>query len=198
MAQKIQPTRRDRRADWVVIGVLLAALLLGTAVMSMAQSQTVEAANAETGLTVHYPHGWLLKPASDLAFQAVDPNAADFKTTYQVRLAPISASDTVTPALTLALNNLSINRAQQQAAFRLFDVVEGEPVGGQPSMEAAYAYAVKSSDLFSQRLPAVVQGLDIAVAQGDQALIFTLLASKEAFPAAEQSFRRFVASAETR
>lgn len=62
----------------------------------------------------------------------------------------------------------------------------------------SYAYVVKGGDLFSQRLPVVVLGLDIAVLQGDRAVIFSLLAGKDAFAAAERDFRRFVATAELR
>jgi hypothetical protein len=198
MTQTITPKRRDRWADWAVIGLLAVALLLGTAVMALAQGQTKEAVNAAAGLTVHYPQGWLLKPADNLAFQAVNPNAADFKTAYQVQTMPIVAGDAVTPTLALALNNFSLSRAQGQTAYRLFDTREGQPLDGQPTMEATYAYVLKGNDLFSQRLPVVVQGLDIAVARGDQAVIFSLLASKDAFAAAEMDFRRFVESAELR
>ena len=198
MTQTITPKRRDRWADWAVIGLLAVALLLGTAVMALAQGQTAEAVDAEAGLTVHYPQGWLLKPADNLVFQAVNPNAADFKTAFQAQVTPIVAGDAVTPTLALALNNLSLSRAQQQTAYRLFDIEEGKPLDGQPTMEATYAYVLKSNDLFSQRMPVVVQGLDIAVGQGDQAVIFSLLASKDAFAAAETDFRRFVESAELR
>lgn len=196
MSKKITRNRKDRWADWAVIGVLVLALVLGTAVMAVAESQTVEAANAEAGLTVRYPKGWLLKPAESLAFQAVDPTAGDFKTTYQVQWMPVGASEPTTPTLTLALNNLSLSRAQQETAHRLFEVAEGQPLDGQPTMEASYAYVVKGNDLFAQRMPVVVQGLDIAVAQDGRIAVFTLLASKEAFAGAERDFRRFVESAE--
>lgn len=198
MSKKITQNRKDRWADWAVIGVLVLALLLGTAVMAVAEGQTVEAANAEAGLTVQYPKGWLLKPAESLAFQAVDPVAGDFKTTYQVQLMPVGASEATTPTLTLALNNLSLSRAQRETAHRLFEVTEGQAFDGQPSMEASYAYVLKGTDLFAQRMPVVVQGLDVAVAQEDRIAVFTLLASQDAFASAEKDFRRFVESAELR
>lgn len=198
MTQKIIPPRRDRWADWAVIGALTVALLLGTAVMALAQGQRSAYTNTDAGLTVRYPKDWLLKSAAGLAFQAIDPHAGEFKTTYQVQIAPIVAGDPVTPTLTLTLNNLSLSRAQQQTAYRLFDIVEGAPLAGQPVMEATYAYVLRGNDLFSQRLPVVVQGLDIAVARGEHAVVFTLLASKDAVAAAEQAFRRFVGSAEMR
>jgi hypothetical protein len=196
MSKKIMRSRKDRWADWAVVGVLVLALLLGTSVMAVAEGQTVKAANAEAGLTVRYPKGWLLKPAESLSFQAVDPSAGDFKTTYQVQSMPVGASEPTTPTLTLALNNLSLSRAQRETAHRLFEVAEGPPLDGRPTMEAGYAYVVKGNDLFTQRMPVVVQGVDIAVAQDGRIVVFTLLASQDAFASAEKDFRRFVELAE--
>ncbi len=198
MTHSLTPRRRDRWADWAVIGALVLALLLGSAVIALAQGQTSDYTNDAAGLALHYPQGWLMKPAEGLAFQAVDPNAGDFKTTFQVQTMPIAAGNSMTATLATALNNLSINRAQGQTAYRLFDLTEGAPVNAQPAMEATYAFVAASNDLFSQRMPVVVQGLDIAVPNGDQAVIFSLLASKERFAAAEQDFRRFVTATELR
>jgi hypothetical protein len=201
--QDVGRNRRDRWADWAVIAVLLVALLLGGAVMALAQGQRETLTNAEAGLTVHYPQGWLLKAGSDdLAFQAVNPASGAFKTTLQVRVVPIlqgaegaGATGAVTPTLALVLNNLSLSRAQQTTAYRQLDMVEGEPVGGQPAMEAHYAYVHEGGGLFAQQMPVVVQGLDVVTARGDRAYVFSLLAASDAFKAAEQEFRRFLASA---
>lgn len=187
--------RSDRWADWAVIGTLVVALLLGTAVMALAQNQTSEYAQAETGLTLHYPQGWLLRPAEGLAFQALDPESGLPKTTYQVRVSPIQAGDPVSPTLALVLNNLSLGRAGSEAAYRLFGVNEGAPVGGQPTMEAGYAYVSEPGDLFAQLAPVVVHGLDIAVAHGDRVYTYSLLAEESAFKRAERDFRRFVQAA---
>lgn len=191
-------TPRDRWADWAVLGVVIVALLLGWGVMAVAQGQRGLYADDRTGLTVWYPEGWLLKAGENLAFQAVDPASGEFKTTYQVRLVPIDATAAVTPTLAAGLNKLSLARAQEGTAYRLFDIVEGAKIGGQPTMEATYVYVIESSNLFVQRLPVIVQGLDVAVAHGDRAYIFSLLASQENFEKAEPAFRRFVKSAEIR
>lgn len=184
--------RSDRWADWAVIGTLVIALLLGTAVMALAQNQTSEYVQAETGLTLHYPQGWLVRPAEGLAFQAVDPQSGLFKTTYQVRVSPIQAGEPVSPTLALVLNNLSLGRASSETAYRPFEITEGAVVDGQPTMEASYVYVAESGDLFKQTVPVVVHGLDIAVARGDQAYSYSLLAEESAFKRAEQDFRRFV------
>lgn len=189
--------RSDRWADWAVIGVFVVALLLGTAVMALAQNQTSEYVQAETGLTLNYPQGWLVRPAEGLVFQAVDPQSGVFNTAYQVRMSPIQAGGAVSPTLAFVLNNLSLGRASSETAYRLFEVTEGTVMSGQPTMEASYVYVAEPGDLFTQAVPVVVHGLDIAVARGDQAYVYSLLAEEDTFASAEQGFRRFVQTAAT-
>jgi hypothetical protein len=191
-------TRRDRWADWAVVGVQVVALLLGWAVKTYAESQTNTFVDEEAGLTVHYPRNWLLKGDEKLAFQAVDPGGGDFKTTYQVRIWPIDATAGVTPTLASVLNGASLARAPGTTAFRMFDIEQGEQFDGQPSMESTYVYVAESNDLFVQRMPVVVMGLDVAVTRGDNAYVFTLLASKDDLKEAEAAFRRFTKTAEIR
>jgi hypothetical protein len=196
MTQRISRDRSDRWADWAVIAALAVALLLGTAVMTLAQGQRSRADVAAAGLAVHYPQEWLLRPAEGLAFQAIAPESGAFKTTYQARVIPIAASEPATVTLSLALNNLALTRGRQETAYRLFEIVEGQRRGQAPTLEAHYVYVAEGSDLFAQQMPAVVQGLDVAVAQGGRAYIFSLLAAADAFSSAEGPFRRFVESAE--
>jgi hypothetical protein len=191
-------TRRDRWADWAVVGVLVLVLLLGWAVMALAEGQRDAYTNDTAGLSVRYPKDWLLKADETVAFRAVDSHSGDFKTTYEVRIQPVGASEATTPTLTVVLNNASLARAQKATGYRLFDVVEGKEIDGQPSMEATYVYVQEGSNLFVQRMPVVVLGLDVAVKRGDQAYVFTLLAAEDAFDQAEPAFRRFVGSAEIR
>jgi len=138
-----------------VIGVLVVALLLGGGAMVLAQGQSETATNAEAGLTVRYPQGWLLKTGQDesLAFQAVDPASGVFKTTLEVRVVPISpdaaaidATGSTTSILALVLGNLSLSRAQQTTAYRQLEMKEGANIGRQPSMEAAYVYVHAEAD----------------------------------------------------
>lgn len=191
-------TRRDRWADWAVVGTLAVALLLGWAVKTYAESQTHLYTNDEAGLTVRYPRNWLFRADEKLDFQALDPDSGEFKTTYQVRSWPIEATASMTPTLAAVLNDASLARAPGTTAFRIFDIEEGEEIDGQPTMESTYVYVFESSDLFTQRMPVIVMGLDIAMARGDRAYVFSLLASKDNFEEAEGAFRRFVKAAEIR
>jgi hypothetical protein len=189
-------TRRDRWADWAVVGLLAVALLLGWAVMALAQGQRTTYTDDATGLTVRYPRDWLLASDEALAFRAVDPGSGGFKTAFEVRVQPIGATGATTSTLTVALNNVSMSRAPNATGYRLFEIGPGREVGGRESMEASYAYVHQGGDVFMQQMPVVVRGLDVAVAQGDKAYVFTLLAAQDVFDQAEREFRRFVASAD--
>ena len=198
MAASTTHPRTDQLADWAVIVTLAAALVLGTAVMALAQGQRSTYSSPEAGLTVQYPQDWLLRPAEGLIFQAVAPESGGFKTTYQVRTLPVAATDATTATLSLALNNLALTRGQRETTFRLLETNEAAPVHEVPAAEATFVYVAKPADLFAQRLPAVIRGLDLALAHGDRAYVFTLLAEDDAYETAEARFRRFVESAAIR
>ncbi len=189
--------RRDRWADWAVVGVLVIALLLGWVVMALAESSTETFTANQASLTVHYPTDWLIRESDEVAFRAIDPASGAFKTTYEVQVVPIQATENPTPTLSVALNNASLARAGEYSAYRLFDVVRDKDLDGQPTMEATYVFVQKGSDLFRQDMPIVVLGLDIAVTEGERAYIFSLMAAEENFGEAEKDFRKFVRKAET-
>lgn len=189
-------SRRDRWSDWAVIALLVVALLLGWAVMTAARGQRATLADPDTGLTVEYPRDWLVQSAEGVAFRAVEPHSGAWPTTYEVRLSPMDASAPLTPALTMALNNASLTRARQSTAYRLLEIVPGDDVDGQPSMEATYALVAEAEDPLSQRIPAVMLGLDVALARDGQAAVFSLVAPEDSFADVERSFRAFVRSAE--
>lgn len=189
-------TRRDRWSDWAVIAVLVVALLLGWAVMAAARGQRTTWTDADMGLTLTYPRDWLVQSNDGLAFRAVDSQSGAWPTTYEVRLMPLDAGTPLTPTLSMVLNNTSLTRAQRSTAYQLLDLAPGGEIGGQPSMEAAYVLVAQEDDPLVQRIPAVMLGLDIAVAGDGQAAVFSLVATKDAFDAAEHAFRTFVRSAQ--
>jgi hypothetical protein len=188
--------RRDRWSDWAVIAVLVVALLLGWAVMVAARGQRTTLVQAELGLTVEYPRDWLIQSGQELVFRAVDSQSGAWPTAYEVRLMPIEAGAPLTPTLTMVLNNASLTRARQSTAYQLLDLVPGKEIDGQPTMEASYVLVAQADDPYLQRMPAVMLGLDVALAREGQAAVFSLVAPEDSFESAERAFRDFVRSAE--
>ncbi len=160
--------------------------------MTWALGQTGTFSDEDRGLTLHYPKGWLLKPDAGMVFQALDPGAGEFKTRYQVREWPIQETTAITPTLATVLSNASLTRAQETTAYRLFEVVAGPEIDGRLAMESSYVYVVGGSDLFVQQMPAVVQGRDVAFAWDGRAYVFSLVAARESFEAAQPAFDKFL------
>lgn len=201
-------TRRDRWADWLVIGIVVVALLLGWAVKAWAEGSAGSFTDPETGLTLRYPVGWLTGSAEDYVFKARDPHSGPFKITYQV------TADKLDPARPMSLldavNATTLGRARQLTAFRLLDIEsvdeEGQPLladidaeGGEYKAPSAiwsrYVYIEEKPDPFAESLPAVVLGLDYTTVKGEYLYTFTLRASEADFDRAEKDFRAFIQDA---
>ncbi len=187
-------TRRDRWADWLVIGVIVLALLLGWAVKAWAEGDTDTFEDPQTGLTLHYPATWLTGSDEDLLFRARDPQSGPFKITYQAAVEPLDPTRPV--SLVDAVNTTMVSRARNLTAFRLLDI---ETVGGEEQAPSAiwsrYVYVEEKPDPFRESLPAVVLGLDYTTVKEGYLYTFTLLASEADFEAAEKDFRAFVKDA---
>ena len=113
-------SRRDRWADWLVIGVVAVALSLGWGIKAWTEGGTERFTSPETGLTLHYPTGWLMSRADGYLLKVRDPHSGLFKTTYAVM------ADRLDPArpmsLVDAVNATSVSRARKLTAFRLLDI----------------------------------------------------------------------------
>jgi hypothetical protein len=175
---------------------VLVSLLLGLGLRAVVEGQSTRFA-VTTGVTVRYPEGWLRRDAqAGVLLQVRDPEAESFHTRYEVRAYPISAGTAISATLGTVLTNRSLTQAQDATAYRVLEVRPGDDLKGMPTMEQIYAYVAENYDPFAERLPVVVSGLDIALARGDQALVFTLLAEQDQFREAETQFRRFLGSVE--
>jgi len=187
-------TRRDRLADWLVIGVVAVALLLGWGVKTWAVAGTESFTRPEAGLTLNYPSGWLMGSAEDYAFKVRDPNSGPFKTTYQVMADELDPARPV--SLVDAVNASSLSRARKLTAFRLLDIeTVGEEDQSPSAIWSRYVYVEEKPDPFRESLPAVVLGLDYTAVKGEYLYTFTLVASEANFDEAEEGFRAFVGDA---
>jgi len=187
-------TRRDRWADWLVVGVVVVALALGWATKSWAQGARESFTLSETGLTVAYPAGWLVGSDEDYAFRARDPHSGAFKTSYLIEAQKLDPARPV--SLVDAVNLTSVSRARRLTAFRMLDIDTMGEEGQTPSaIWARYVYVEEKPDPFRETLPAVVLGLDYAAVRGEYLYTFTLLAAEADFEAAEAGFRAFIQDA---
>lgn len=192
--QKTARTRRDRWADWVVVGVVVVALLLGWVVKAQAEGSTEAFSDAETGLSLNYPTGWLAGSGEDFLFRARDPQSGLFKTTYLVEAEVLDPARPV--SLVDAVNMTSVNRARKLTAFRMLDIEAVGPEEGSPrAIWSRYAYVEEKPDPFHDTLPVVVLGLDYTGVREGYLFTLTLLASEANFDEAEAAFKAFVRDA---
>ena len=187
-------SRRDRWADWLVIGVVIVALLLGWATKSWAEGSTEQFTDSQTGLVLDYPAGWLAGSGEDYIFQARDPQSGPFKITYR------ATAEKLDPARPLSLvdsvNLSSVNRARKLTAFQVLDIeTVGQDEGSPKSVWARYVYVEEKPDPFRESLPVVVMGLDYTAVKGDYLYTFSLLAGEADFDGAEKGFKDFLQDA---
>jgi hypothetical protein len=193
MAEVVR-SRRDRWADWLVIGVVAVALSLGWGIKSWTEGGTDRFSSSETGLTLRYPTGWLMSRADGYLLKVRDPHSGLFKTTYAV------TADKLDPArpmsLVDAVNATSVSRARKLTAFRLLDIETMGEEGKPPNaVWSRYVYVDEKPDPFRDSLPVVVLGLDYTAVEGEHLYTFTLLAGEADFEAAEKGFRAFIEDA---
>jgi hypothetical protein len=191
MTERVSP--RDRWADWVVVGIVIVALLLGWALKVSAESRTLSYSNE--GVTVRYPDGWLLDEKAGYIVKVSDPSSGLFRTTYTVQKQLVDAGVAETAALTSLLNNVSLSRAQTTTAYKLFQVDQVQ-VRGKAALKAAYVYVEEKPNPFRETVPVVVEGVDYAFVEDGTAYVFTLLAAEPNFAATEGRFMAFLESAE--
>lgn len=144
-------------------------LFVGLTLRRNALSATRTFENLEAGVRAQVPGGWLLDTASDeYVFRAQDPNALPFKTTLQVSVIPIGAD----ASPTLVLDILNFQRAPRFSNYREISRSPGT-LRGDPATRMEYAYTQFERNPFQASVPLVVQGVDVVVLRGRQAVIIT-------------------------
>ncbi|MBP7686628.1 MAG: hypothetical protein KA765_01910 [Thermoflexales bacterium] len=168
-------TRRDRFADWAVIGHVVIALLIGWAIKSGAEGAS-QALSSDVG-SFNAPMGWRSDKSAGLA-------AMDTRTTSGV---PTTFSIT-TQALDsdASLNALSTRRtiklAQELDGFSMLDT-RADTVNGESATTLNYAYVVvpEAGTAGSARVPVVVEATDTLIKRNGQLVIVHFSSESTAF-----------------
>lgn len=172
-----QPKNDERLPTLLVIGVVLAALLLGWVIKENVTGQGRPF--SQNGVSGELPAGWLTQDGTgDLLLVARNPQAPDER--YRInRLTP----NTDLAALAAVQNG---ERARLEPTFR---VVEETPivVNGRDGYKVSYAYIDDSGT----GMPAVIEGVDYYFLEGDAVLVISLEAAHENFAEAFPRFQTF-------
>jgi hypothetical protein len=188
-----QAQRRDRWVSWLVIGVLIAALLLGWAVKAAAEGRTV--LYQAGGLQVRYPAGWVRAEVQPPVLLRVEDRwAAPFRTTLMLQrrpLPPVGEKPVGTVQQTLALE-----RGRKWTAYRVLGMEENVSIAGRTGMRVTFAYVETNPNPFLETVPVVMSGEDFLFPVGDQVYIVTLTAAEANHARAQRALRAFLRSLE--
>jgi len=182
--------RRDRWADWAVVAIVAIALILGLVLRESILSRTEPF--TEAGVSGRCPADWVRETGDDPLLRTSDPRGGVFDATLEVRSRPLAAD--AEPIL--VLDALAFERSRQIAAYKTLDT-EQVLVEGQVAVRRTFTYVQTDRNPYTNRLPVVVQGIDLALRDEDgRIVVATLLASVDDFDAYQRYFYALVESLE--
>lgn len=183
--------RRDRWADWVVVALVAVALLLGWVLKESVLSRTVPFNTGEAGISGRRPEGWITESGDDPLLRARDPRGGAFDTVLELRSQPLGEGAETGQAL----DDLRWERATRLTAYQTLGARE-VLVGREALPQRTFTYVHEDTNPYTENLPVVVRGVDVALRDGDRAIVVTYLAGAEDFDADYRYFRAFLRSLE--
>lgn len=182
-------TRNDRFSSVFVVLVVAGALILGLVLRGRASGQTWDFNSREAGIEVTYPAGWLTDESNSYVVRIRDPRARPFKTLYMITTVPAGGQTSIRNVL----DGLTVQRSSDLPAYRVLNV-QDTLVGTVRATEMSFAYVDADPNPFSQRLPVVVQGLDVLIRDQDRVIVLTFMASADDYDSELPGFQRFLQS----
>ena len=191
--------RGEGLTEWLVIGLVILALIVGWVLKVSIQGQT--ATFASEILSVRYPVDWLLGKDEEALFTVTDPDSlSTFKTAFSARVEPLGETEeqeyvfkvegvdaSVMPLGQVTGLNSAANRIimRKNKDLKEYNVLSTTPttLSGQNAIAIEYAYvdSPRAGWATAPSLPVVVQAVDTVTVKGDQVYIFTYAADANIF-----------------
>ena len=158
----------QRWNTYLSLALAAVVLFLGLAMRDSALNATVTLEDLEAGVRAQVPAGWLIdRRSGDYVFRVVDPNALPFKTLLQVAILPVGPD--ATPAN--VLHQIEINRPLSLPGYQVIARQNVTLSGGEPAIRLTYAYFESERNPALESLPLVIEGVDLVVLRGAQAVV---------------------------
>lgn len=178
-------TFTQRWNTYLSLALAVVVLALGLAMRDSALNATVTLEDLEAGVRAQVPQGWLIdRRTGDYVFRAVDPNALPFKTLLQVSILPVGPD--ATPAN--VLHQIEIDRPLRLPGYQVIARQNVTLRDGSPAIRLTYAYFESERNPALETLPIVVEGVDLVVLRGAQAVIVSYREERTRF---EDNLYRF-------
>ena len=193
IAGQPQETPRGYRLGHLLTVVLIViALLYGLNMRRSIQNSTVSYTDIEVGIALSYPSNWLIDFDGDYVLRVRDLTRPGYKTTLQMTIQPVGSD----VAARNILDNLTISRANVLTGYEP-QSIEPYTLGDEiPATAMSYFFVDTETNKFLSSEPIVVQGLDILVIEGGQALIITFRSDSQTFERDLTIFNRILSSLE--
>lgn len=182
-------TKNDRFSAVLVLLITLIGLGLGLLIQRSTASQVWVYSNTPAGIDAAYPLGWLTDERGNYVVRILNVRARPYKTQYIISVVPISGQTSIRNII----DSLTLQRSVDFPAYRLINVEEVSS-GTSPVTRMEFAFVETDPNPFIERLPVVVQGMDIVFVDGNRAIIVTFMTDRESYDEDLASFERFVAS----
>lgn len=170
-------TRRDRFADWAVIGLVVIALLAGWLIKSGAEGATQSLSNDVGSFSA--PTGWRSDKSAGLAAQDTRTTSG-VPTTFSLTSEALDGD----PSLNALSTRRTIKLAQDLDGFSMLGT-KTDTVNGEAATTLNYAYVVvpEAGTAGSDRRPVVVEATDTLIKRGGQLVIVHFSSESSSFAA---------------
>lgn len=191
--QSSSPSRSIELNSIFAIVVAVGMLGLGLVMRNNSLGASILFRDQINGIRAQIPAQWLLDTSggTNYVFRAEDPNGKPFKTLIQVSIRTVGP-DASPQNVVDSLNVIGPSRLSN------YGVLSTEPsrLGEDEAIEITYYYVQTEPNPFVQAVPIVVQGVDLVVTRGNQAIIFTYRDASEVFEKHRFYFENFLATVE--
>lgn len=180
-------SRRDLLADLAVVAMVALALVLGLLLRNFTLYRTEKFAFDNLGITGRVPADWLKEFGDDPLLSVRNPMAGGFSPILELRSRPLAEEANEA----MVLDALALERAATVDAYKTLGVTQ-VLVNETPATQRRYAYVEVNHNPYVDRLPLVVEGVDLTLRREGQVVVVTFLADSDTFDLYYRYFRAFV------
>ena len=168
-------------------------VFLGLVLRNGAFTATIAFNDEVNGIRAQIPANWLIDQTSeeDYIFRAENTGGRPFQTIIQVSVKIVGPDATPRNVVDL----LEVEGPTKLAQYRVLSIEEIK-LGDDEASQIIYTYVETDTNPFLESVPIVVQGMDIVVKRGNQAIILTYRDASVAFDLNRFYFDRFLNTVE--
>lgn len=183
---------RTRANSILVLIVLLVMFAVGMFYRNNALTATVEFQDELNGISAQLPANWLIDTDEPgIILQVEDVGGSAFNTLIQISIQTVGPDATPRNVV----DQLTVQGPVQYPGYGLLETREVR-LGEDDATQIEYYYVASEPNPFLETIPVVVQGVDLVVIRGNQAIIFTFQDDRNTFPEKRRYFDQFLASVE--